>query len=87
MVAAAGMVVIWIAVMSHWVLDGVTHRPDMPLYRGGPRFGLGLWNSVAGTMVVEIAMFVAGVWPFMHTGHAHETVLDGMHFLATSCCC
>ena len=44
-------------VVSHWVLDVVTHIPDMPLYPGGPKFGLGLWNSVAGTLVVETVMF------------------------------
>jgi hypothetical protein len=44
-----GTVAIWLGVMSHWVLDWITHRPDMPIYPGGQRFGLGLWNSVAGT--------------------------------------
>jgi len=48
-------------VVSHWVLDFITHRPDLPLYPGGPNVGLGLWNSVAGTMVVEGGLFVAGV--------------------------
>jgi hypothetical protein len=44
------------------VLDYVTHRPDMPLYPGGPKVGLGLWNSVPGTVAVELALYVAGVW-------------------------
>jgi hypothetical protein len=49
-------------VFSHWVLDFVTHRPDMPLFPGDPtRLGLGLWNSIAGTVIVEGAMFAAGV--------------------------
>ena len=48
-------------VLSHWVLDVLTHRPDMPLYPGSVKVGLGLWNSVAGTLIVEGAMFVAGV--------------------------
>ena len=26
----AGAIAIWIGVVSHWVLDWVTHRPDMP---------------------------------------------------------
>ncbi len=47
------------------VLDWVTHRPDLPLYPGGARYGLGLWNSIAGTMVVEIAMFAVGVWMYV----------------------
>jgi len=57
-----GAIAIWIGVVSHWVLDWITHRPDMPLYPGGgPRVGLGLWNHVAGTMTVEIAMLFVGV--------------------------
>lgn len=31
----AGAIAIWIGVVSHWVLDWVAHRPDMPLYPGG----------------------------------------------------
>ena len=54
-----------LVVASHWVLDYVTHRPDMPLYPGGPKYGLGLWNSVATTMIVEIAMFAAAVWLYL----------------------
>jgi hypothetical protein len=57
-----GGVVIALLVVSHWVLDVITHRPDMPVYPGGPPLGLGLWNSVAGTVLVEAVMFVAGVW-------------------------
>jgi len=41
------------AVGSHWVLDFVSHRADMPLWPGGLRVGLGLWNSVPGTLIVE----------------------------------
>jgi hypothetical protein len=48
-------------VMSHWVLDFATHAPDMPLWPGGPKLGLGLWQSVPGTLVVEIALYAAGV--------------------------
>lgn len=48
-------------VVSHWVLDWISHRPDMPLWPGGPKVGLGLWNSVAATTWVEGLMFVAGV--------------------------
>jgi len=55
------------AVTSHWVLDWVTHRPDLPLWPGGPLVGLGLWRSVAATIVIELAMFFAGVWIFLRT--------------------
>jgi hypothetical protein len=50
-------------VLSHWVLDFVTHRPDMPLTLGGSeRFGLGLWHSIPATMAVEVPLFAAGVY-------------------------
>ena len=61
-------------VVSHWLLDVVTHRPDMPLYPGGPKFGLGLWNSVPATVAVELAMFVAGVWLYFQTTRARDRV-------------
>lgn len=51
-------IVVGAAVLSHWVLDLVTHRPDLPLWPGGPKVGLGLWNSIAGTIVVEVTLFV-----------------------------
>jgi len=60
-----GGVVPWLIgalVLSHWVLDALSHRPDMPLLiGGGPLVGLGLWNSVPGTVVIETALFLAGV--------------------------
>jgi hypothetical protein len=49
-------------VLSHWLLDYVSHRPDMPIVPGGPRYGLGLWNSVPATIAVEGAIFIAGAW-------------------------
>src|SRR5215469_12189474 len=56
-----GAMAIWIGVVSHWILDWITHRPDMPLYPGGgPRLGLGLWNHVAATMTLEISMLAVG---------------------------
>ena len=71
---ARGAVVVALAVVSHWVLDVATHRPDMPLYPGGPLLGLGLWNSAAGTIVVEGLMFVAGTWIYLRTTGARDAV-------------
>ncbi|MDQ3010755.1 MAG: hypothetical protein M3X11_08655 [Acidobacteriota bacterium] len=63
-----GAVVIAIGVVSHWVLDFITHRPDLPLYPGGhSMFGLGLWNSIIGTLLIEVPMFIAGVWLYITT--------------------
>jgi len=70
-----GTLAIWIGVVSHWVLDWITHRPDMPLYPGGgPRLGLGLWNSIAGTLVVELLMFGIGVWLYMSVTQARDRI-------------
>jgi membrane-bound metal-dependent hydrolase YbcI (DUF457 family) len=58
----AGALWVGIAVASHWVLDFVSHRPDLPLYPGGSaRLGLSLWNSLPATFAVEGLMFAAGV--------------------------
>jgi membrane-bound metal-dependent hydrolase YbcI (DUF457 family) len=58
-----GAITVMVGVISHWFLDAVTHRPDLPLYPGGTaRVGLGLWNSVPAAVAVESLMFVAGVW-------------------------
>jgi hypothetical protein len=54
-------VVLALLVLSHWVLDFVSHRPDVPLWPGGPRLGLGLWNSVPATVAVELLMLAVGV--------------------------
>jgi len=55
-------IVVGALVMSHWLLDLLTHRPDLPLAPGGGvRVGLGLWNSVPGTLAVEGTLFVLGV--------------------------
>lgn len=54
-------IVIGGVLVSHWVLDFLTHRPDLALWPGGPLVGLGLWNSVPGTFLVEGLMFAGAV--------------------------
>jgi hypothetical protein len=61
-------------VVSHWVLDFITHRPDMPLYPGGPKFGLGLWNSIPATVAIEVPMFAAGLWIYTSVTHPRDRV-------------
>jgi LexA-binding, inner membrane-associated putative hydrolase len=51
---ARGALLLFGAVLSHWVLDVISHRPDMPLAPGLNKvFGLGLWNSIPATLIVE----------------------------------
>ena len=45
---------------THWLLDYFSHRPDMPLYPGGPKVGLGMWNSLTLTLLVEFGLFAVG---------------------------
>lgn len=61
-------------VMSHWLLDWITHRPDMPLYPSGATFGLSLWNSVPMTMVVELLMFAGGLYLYMRSTEALDRI-------------
>ena len=58
----AALLVLAALVVSHWVLDFATHGPDMPIYPGSAKYGLGLWNSTLATVAVEVPMFAAGLW-------------------------
>jgi hypothetical protein len=62
-------------VVSHWLLDYITHRPDMPLtLSGSTRVGLGLWNSITGTLVAEGAVFAAGIALYLRATRARDRV-------------
>ena len=47
------------------VLDYLAHRPDMPLYPGGPKVGLGMWNSLPLTVLVELGLFLIGLLVYL----------------------
>lgn len=66
----------WIAalVLSHWALDFISHRPDMPLWPGGPKVGLGLWNSVPATLAVEFALFAGGLWLYLSATRRRDRI-------------
>lgn len=50
-------------VVSHWLLDALVHRPDLPLSPGGAaRIGLGAWDSLPLTLAIELSLLAAGVW-------------------------
>ena len=70
-----GAVWVGLAVLSHWVLDFISHRPDMTLYPGATRrFGLGLWDSPAATLVAEGGAFAAAVWLYCRSSPAQDAV-------------
>lgn len=65
--------VIAAVVVSHWILDVVAHRPDIPVTTGGDlRLGLGLWNYPAATFVVETAMLVVGIYLYLRTTRGRD---------------
>src|SRR4030095_1833958 len=57
----AGTIVFCIGVWSCWVMYYVVHLPDLPLSAHSRLYGLGLWNHRWWTVVLELALFVAGV--------------------------
>jgi hypothetical protein len=60
-------------VLSHWLLDFVSHRPDMPITLSGEsKVGLGLWHSVPATWVVEGALFSLGVYLYVKSTQARN---------------
>ncbi len=59
-------------VFSHWVLDLIVHRPDLPLIPGGTLVGLGLWNSLPGTLVVELGLYLIGIILYVRTTRATD---------------
>ena len=62
-------------VVSHWVLDWITHAPDLPLWPGpSPLLGLGLWATVPGTLLVEGLLFAAGIAIYLRTTRAVDRI-------------
>ena len=62
-------IVIAVLVLSHWVLDVLTHRPDMPItLNDSSAIGLGLWNYPVIAVPLELLLFGAGTWLYVrHT--------------------
>lgn len=62
-----------VLVLSHWLLDFITHRPDLLLVPGGvTKVGLGLWNSLPGTLVIEGAIFIAAIFLYLKSTSARN---------------
>lgn len=70
-----GTIVIWLGVISHWVMDYIVHRPDLPLYAGGSRMmGLGLWNHRWVAIAVEVVLFAVGIWIYQRQTKAKDKI-------------
>src|SRR5689334_2229121 len=60
-----------VLVVSHWILDYVTHRPDLPLSPWADvKVGLGLWNHPAATMGIELILFLGGGFSYIKATRA-----------------
>ena len=56
-------IVIAALVISHWLLDVLSHRPDMPItFAATPKVGMGLWNYPMLAIPIELLLFGVGVW-------------------------
>jgi hypothetical protein len=64
---------LWVGglVVSHWILDLIVHRPDLPLIPGsGIKVGFSLWNSMTATVLVEGLIFILGIYFYIQTTRA-----------------
>jgi membrane-bound metal-dependent hydrolase YbcI (DUF457 family) len=65
---ARAALVVAALVVSHFVLDFITHRPDMPITTSGAtKVGLGLWNAPIATLIIESLMLIVGVLVYAMT--------------------
>ena len=68
-------VVCGVLVASHWFLDLLVHRPDLPLAPGAPaRVGLGLWNHPAVAVGLELLIFAAGLILYLRATRSTDRV-------------
>ncbi len=62
-------------VFGHWILDLISHRPDLPLLPGVDiKVGFSLWNSLIGTILVEGGLFVFGVYYYIKSTKAKNKI-------------
>ena len=68
-------IVLALLVVSHWPLDAVVHRPDLPLAPGeSALIGLGLWNSIPATLAVELVMYATGLAVYVRMTRARDRI-------------
>lgn len=60
LIRKGGGLIIGALVFSHWLLDFITHKPDLELWFGGPKVGLGLWDNRPLAVSTEFAILAVG---------------------------
>ena len=66
--------IIGLLVLSHWVLDLLVHRPDLPLIPGGPYVGLGLWNIPLVAVILEFLIYIGGIILYVNITTAKDKI-------------
>jgi len=72
------------SVFSHWLLDALVHRPELPI-AGGLVAGLGLWDQLPVALAVEGAIVVGGLIAFLAGSHLPRGRSIGLAVLALLC--
>ena len=67
-----GAIFLGAGVFSHWILDFLVHRPDLPILPDGPYVGLGLWNVPAVALTLETALYAAGIFLYLRSTRARD---------------
>lgn len=84
---AKGGFVLSCVVFSHWFLDMIVHRMDMPIMPGNagttPRIGLGMWDFPVATMIFELLLVLGGayIWyssPDMNQKAKRAAIITGV---------
>lgn len=80
-----------LAVFSHWVLDLVVHRPDLPIYDDAHKVGFGLWNYPLPALALESALLFGAMWLYLRSTTAtsfagrYGMIFFGLVILAVHC--
>ena len=76
----AGLVLAGVA-FSHWVLDLIVHRADLPILPGNagnlPLLGFGLWRFPAVAVALEVVLLAGGVYLYWRTARRHTGQVRG----------
>ena len=72
--APKAALIMGLLVLSHWMLDLLVHRPDLPLLPDGPFVGLGGWNSIPVTLVLEFGLLIGGAWLYLRMTRGQDKV-------------
>ena len=82
---------IGLAVFSHWILDLLVHRPDLPLYDDTMKVGLGIWNYPAIALFLEVLLLFGGMIMYLRRTKAINAIgrfgppIFGILMLAIQC--